>query len=436
MSAELKPIFEPRSILIVGASELAGEERIYSELFHSLLQNVSSYEKGKVLIVDLSGKIEGSYKNVAKVKAGLDLGAVLLPEKLLTKTLPKLLTKQPKAIIIMTGGPMEELAKATKRKKAAIIGPESIGVINTKSGLIAVPGRWQIPAGSVAFISQDSCVAENILSLATTTGIGKLVSVNKNFGTDESDILSYLSGDKETRCICVYLRKPRDGRKFIGALAEAAAEKPVIVLSGSPSAAILEAAVKQAGGILVQDMREMLNGAAALARQPPLFGGRIAVITNVSGPAELFEKYLARKGMVLAKPSPVTLEKIKKQRLGAEISNFIDLGKMANYEDYKRVAELLLSEKEVDGIAMINSMKATSFSHEDLRKITEIAKKSKEKPIVDVAPCASFDAAFREIISESRLPIYPQLEDAAEAVVILRYWGKIVRKLRNLNPSG
>ncbi|MEM3420899.1 MAG: hypothetical protein QW315_01380 [Candidatus Hadarchaeum sp.] len=428
MSAELKPLFEPKSIFLVGASELTGEEKIFSELFHSLVQNISSYKKGKVFLVDLSGRVQSCYKSVSKIKVGLDLAVAVLPEKLLARNLHKLLSRQPKFLVIVASKVGEELAKKT-RKKTLIIGPESIGVINTKNGLIAVPGRWQIFSGDVAFISQDSCIAGNVLSLATTTGIGKLVNVDENFGIDESDILTYLSKDKETRCICVYLKKVRDGRKFIRALSETIPEKPVIVLSGSVAGAeILEAAVKQAGGIIVRDIREMLNGAAALVRQPSLHGEKVAVITNASGPAELFETHLSRKNMVLAKPSPETVEKIRKQHPQAEISNFIDLGKMADGDVYKRVAELLLSDEEVDGIVMINSMKLTSFGLEDLRKIAEIAKKIKEKPLVNVALCANDNAAFKEIVSESTLPIYSQVEEAAEAIDILRCWGKLLRK--------
>lgn len=442
MFAELKPLFEPKSIFLVGASGLSGEEKIYSDLFHSLVENLSSYKKGKVFLVDLGGRIQGSYKNLNRIKIGLDLAVVLLPEKLLARNLYKLLSRQPKALVLAAGELKDELAKeltkGTKRKKVAIVGPDSIGVINTKNGLNAVSERWQISGGNVSFISQDSCIARNILNLAATTGISKLVSVNENFGIDEADILTYFSRDKETKCICIYLKKARDGRKFISALAETVAEKPVIILSGSITGAeILEAAVKQAGGIIAHDIRETLNGAAALARQPPLAGERIAVITNVSGPAELFEKYLWKRNVILTKPSPETIDRILKNYPQIKISNFINLGKTAKADTYENVVELLLPDKKVDGIVMINSLKAVHFDLEDLRKITDIAEKSKEKPIVDAALCVNDDATTREIISKSRLPIYYQLEEAAEAIGILRSWGKLIRKLtRNLHSSG
>ncbi|MGC8816409.1 MAG: hypothetical protein ACP5PX_01120 [Candidatus Hadarchaeum sp.] len=441
MSAELKPLFEPRSIFLVGNSELTGEDRIYSDLFHLLVQNLSGYKRGKVFLIDLSGKIPGSCNNLNMVKVGLDLAIVLLPEKSLAKNLHKLVSRQPKSLLLMVDEleekMSEELVKMMKRKTTIIVGPDSIGIINTKTGLIAVPEKWQIFGGDVAVISQDSCIARNILRLATNFGISKLVNINENFGTDESDFLSYLSKDKETKCICIYLKKVRGGRRFIKTLADAVAEKPVIVLSGTIAGTeILEAAVKQAGGIIAHHVREMLNGGAAVAKQPPLLGERIAIITNVTGPAELSEKYLLEKGISLAKPSTETVEKLQKNHPAAKISNFINLGKAAGADAYKRAAELLLSDEKVDGIMMINSMKATRFEMDDLRKITDVAKKSKEKPVVDAALCADNSEGLREIVSKSTLPIYTQIEEAVEAIGILKSWGKQIRRPQGIKSTG
>lgn len=431
MSDALQTLFEPKSISLVGASELTGEDAIYSTHFHYLVQNVSSYRKGKIHLVDLSGKLEGSFKSINNLRTGLDLALVLLPEKLLTRNLQKLLSRQPRAMVIMESElrEAEELIKAAKRKKMTIIGPGSIGIVNTQNGLSAISEKASILRGHVAIVSQDSCIARSVLNFAAVTGISKLINIGDSLGTDESEVLSYLSQDKETKVICIYLKRIRNGRKFVETMAATVAKKPVIVLSSYPdNRGIFEAAVKQSGGILVQDLQEMLNGATALAKQPPLPGERVAIIANVSGPAELLEKYLSKMGMAPAQPSMETLEKIKEKHPGAELFGFVHLGRSAKGDIWKQAAELLLSDKEVDGLIAVNSMGFTLFNLEDLRKITEIAKKTREKPVLAVTLCASDGAAFREIAARSELPIYTDLEDAAKAMNVLRSRGKQIRK--------
>ena len=78
MSPELKPLFEPKSTVLVGASDLEGEDKVYSTLFQFLVQNLSSFKTGKVYVVDLGGKLEGSYKSISSVRTGQDLAVVLL----------------------------------------------------------------------------------------------------------------------------------------------------------------------------------------------------------------------------------------------------------------------------------------------------------------------------------------------------------------------
>ncbi|MFH1821147.1 MAG: hypothetical protein ABH852_01720 [Methanobacteriota archaeon] len=435
MSLDLKNLFEPKSAVLVGASDLDCEEKVYSTLFHFLIQNFSNFKMGKIYIVDLSGKIEKSVKHIGSIRAGQDLAIVLLPKKMLAKHLQKLLTRKVKSLVLieakMDDEQIAELSNVAKRKKIALIGPDSIGVINTANNLMAVPERVQISTGHVAVVSQDSCVAYNILDLARTTGISKMVSINDTIGTDESDVLSHFSKDTETKVICVYVKKVRDGRKFVKTIREIVAEKPVIVLSGSAERSeIFEAAIKQAGALLTHDVQEMLNGAAGLARQPPLFGERVAVITNLAGQAELFERYLLEWDLSLARPSENVVEKIRKKYPNAETVGSINLGPAAKANAYKSVVEMLLSDANVDGVMMINSMKSTLFNLEDLRGIADVAKKSNKKPVVDAVLCAEHDTNTKEIMTNTDLPIYNQLEEAVHVLGILRSRGKQLEKLQ------
>jgi len=440
MTVELKTLFEPKSVVLVGTSKLEKEDKVYSNLFHHLVQNLASFKKGKVCVIDLEGEIGGSYKNIGKISNGQDLALVLLPKKTLYKNLQKLLARQIKSLVLIESNLEEklirEIANIIKRKKMVLLGPSSIGVINTANELFAIPEKMQIRKGRVAFISQDCCVTYNALDLAKNTGISKMASISDFIGSDESDVLNYFSRDKETKAVCIYVKKVRDGRKFVKAIQETVPEKPVIILNGgAEKAKIFEAAVRQAGAILAHDIQDMLNGAEGLVRQPPLRGSRVAVVTNLDGQAALFEKYLFEEGLELARPAEDTAQKIKKKYPSSKMSAFVNLGAAAKADVFKSVVEMLLSDDNVDGVIIINSLKSTLFSIEDLREVANVAKKSREKPLVATVLCAGDNQAVKKIILNTELPIYYQLEEAAHVLNMLRTRGKQLERMNKArNP--
>ncbi len=435
-AADLKTLFEPKSVVIVGTSEVAEADKIYSYLFRHLVQNLSSYKKGSVQIVDLGGKIEGSQKSIGKIRKGQDLGIVLLPKKTLYNNVQKLLKRQVKALVLVKGdleeGQIAELAAAARRKKMALLGPGSIGAINAANGLIAIPERVRIQKGRVAFVSQDCCVAYSIIDQAQAAGVSKLVSISDRVGTDESELLDYLVQDKETKAICLYIKRVRDGRKLVRAIRGAVAEKPVIILSGSAERAqIFEAAARQAGALLAHDVQDSINGAGGMVKQPPLHGPRVAVVTNLPGQAALLERYLQEAGLALAVPSHDTSQKIAKKLPGAKIPSFIDVGPAAKGEECRNAVELLLPDGNVDGVMVISALKSTLFGPEDLRRVADAAKKSREKPVIAAVLCAEDSPAIKEIMSTTELPVYSQLEEAVHVLNLLRSRGKQLERLKD-----
>lgn len=439
MSFDIRALFEPRSVVLLGASELAGEASLFAESFRLLAINISKFQKGKVYIVDLSGKLEGSEKNLNKVPRDRDLAVVTLPKELLTKNLPKLLSKRVRALILASGEleqkQLNELSNMVKRKKLILLGPNAMmGVVNTANGLLAAPERAPIPnRGHTAVISQDNCVAAAMLDRVrfSLAGISKLVCTGNEIGIDEADILAYLAHDKETKVICVYVRSVRDGRRLVEVIRETTKDKPVVVLKGGPNqGGVFGAAFKQAGALQARNIDEMLGSAEGLVKQPPMRGDRVAVITNFDGQATLAERYLREEGLTMVGPSDDAVERITKKYPSVKIERFINLGPAAKADPYKFTAEQLLSDKGVDGIMVINVIRSSLFGPEDLRKLSDVAKKSKDKPIIDVVMCGEDYTIAREILTNTGLPVYSQVEEAARVLKMLSLRGKVLEKFK------
>ncbi len=440
MSGEVKAIFEPKSVVLVGASDGIREGIVSPAFFHSLVHNMHRF-KGKTHVVDLSGKLEGAIKNLNQVPKGRDLAVVLLPSKLVMKNWRNLLNLAIKAIILVPGGfdqqQRKELARGVAKRKVCILGPNATaGVINTSKGLCATLERGFMPSrGGIAVISKDGAVGMAILDWARFygVGVGKFASTGDGVDVTEADLLEFLTRDKETKVICIYLESVRDGRRFIGLIREAVKKKPVVVMNGGTARderdKIFAAYLKQVGAIRVGIVEELLGVADALAKQPPMQGDRVAVVTNASGAATLVVDALSRKGFGLAELSDKVTKKITGKYPDINIADWVDLGIGAKADRYKFVLEQVLSDHGVDGVVVMNELKLSFLEPEDVQAIAEVAEKSKDKPVVSVTVAGGACVLVREAVKGKNVPVYDSPEKAAQALDALRFYGKTRAKV-------
>jgi acyl-CoA synthetase (NDP forming) len=442
-SPELKAFFEPKSVVLLGASELSGEGATSAAFFRSLAYNISKFKSGKVYGVDLSGKLEKYEKKLTKVPKGLDLAIVLLPKDLLKKNLSILLAKRTKALVLISGElepkQKEELGNLAKKGKLLLLGPNAtMGIINTGNGLAAVPDQGLAPKqGNLAVISQDGGLAAAMLDWVCFRGVGisKFACIGDGLGVDVAELVRYLAQDKKTKVVGVYLETVGEGRKLVGAISEATKVKPVVVLKGgSEDEKIFEAALKQAGALQVRGIEEFFAVAEGLAKQPHMRGNRVAVVTNVSGHARLLLKSLVKEGLVPAELSAETTKKILNKYPHVSVFGFVDLGIGAKADIYKFVGEQLLSDKAIDSVVVVNAIKSTLLELKDVRDISSIARKSREKPVIDLAPGGEDNLRVREVLADTELPIYDQPEKAARVMKLLGMRGKILDKVEK-RPS-
>ena len=436
MSSEVKAIFEPKSVVLVGASDGIREGIVSPAFFHSLVHNMHRFFKGKTHVVDLSGKLEGAIKNLNQVPKGRDLAVVLLPSKLVMKNWRNLLNLAIKAIILVPGGfdqqQRKELARGVAKRKVCILGPNATaGVINTSKGLCATLERGFMPSrGGIAVISEDGAVGMAILDWARFygVGVGKFASTGDGVDVTEADLLEFLTRDKETKVICIYLESVRDGRRFIRLIREAVKKKPVVVMKGGTARderdKIFAAYLKQVGAIRVGIVEELLGVADALAKQPPMQGDRVAVVTNASGAATLVVDALSRKGFGLAELSDKVTKKITGKYPDINIADWVDLGIGAKADRYKFVLEQVLSDHGVDGVVVMNELKLSFLEPEDVQAIAEVAEKSKDKPVVSVTVAGGACVLVREAVKGKNVPVYDSPGKAVQALDALRFYGK------------
>ena len=451
MSGELKAFFEPKSVVLVGASRAKGRAGVAPPVrFHSAIHNMSRFYRGKTFVVDLSGRLSVAVKSFRQVPKKSDLAVLMPPPELALKHLRKLLDRQVKAIVATTGGyspeQREQLARFAAKKGVRVLGPNTlVGVMNTANGLCATLERDIMPRrGNVAIISQSGGVAAAILDWAWFYGIGisKFASMGDGIDVDGAELIEYLARDKDTRVICLYVDGVREGRRLIDALREAVKQKPVVVLKGGVAQGgarrvfsrtaslvgrdeIFSAALEQAGAIRARNIEELFDVANALAKQPPMHGSRVAIVSNISDHAILAVDAIHREGLALASFSDKAAKAISERYPSMIVANPIDLSADARSERYEFVLEKALADPNVDGALVINMLESCSLEPEDVRAVAEVACKFRDKPIVDVTMGGEDYTLVHKVLKDTNVPTYNLPDRAARALGALHLYWKI-----------
>jgi len=452
--SEVKFLFEPRSVVLIGSSKIREKVGMMSPwLFENVIHNMNKFFEGKTFILDIEG--EKDYDHLEDLPETPDLGVIMLPPKASIQQSERCAKIGVKALVMITGGykdrHRQQLTGLRRKYGIRILGPNTIlGIINTANGLNTTFEKGVMPKkGSVSIISQSGGIGALLLDLACLydIGIGKFAFTGEKIDINDVDLLQYFNEDPETKVICLYMEGIEKGREFVEAAQKIVKRKPVIALKGGAtkeaarralshtasiagSDIVFDAAFKKAGIIRVGDAEELLNAAIALAKQPPLSGDNVAIVSNVGGPAILAADALVENGLKLAPLSERTRRKIEERYPGVEAINPIDLIADARAERYSFVLDLVLSDPNVDGVLVINMLKSCFFEPEDALAIAEIAKKYSGKPVVDVPAGGEDFMLVHKILRDTSIPVYNLPEKAAKALKTLRMYHKILQGVK------
>jgi len=195
----------------------------------------------------------------------------------------------------------QELLRRARAGGVRLIGPNCMGLYYPEEGIAFNEGMPK-ESGTVGLASQSGQVVGEIVGFAAQRGVrfSKAFSYGNALDFNECDYLEYFTQDPQTSVILMYIEGARDGQRFVRALREAAAVKPVVILKGGRGSAgsratashtaslagslkIWESTVRQAGAIYVGDIEEMVDVAVSLYFAPPITGRRAAVAGGSGG---------------------------------------------------------------------------------------------------------------------------------------------------------
>jgi len=100
----------------------------------------------------------------------------------------------------------------------------------------------------------------------------------------------------------------------------------------------------------------------------------------------------------------------------------------ARAERYEKVLDLVLADRNVDAVVIINMLKSCFFEPKDAKVIPKIAVKYSNKPVVDVPAGGEDFTLVHKVLGNTNIPLYNLPEKAVKALKALRIYCKIVEK--------
>jgi acetate---CoA ligase (ADP-forming) len=370
---DLQGLFCPKSIAIIGASNTPGK------VGYAIVKNLIDADfSGEIFPINLKDKlVQGlpALKSVSKIKKQVDLAIIVIPAKFVPVTMKECAKKGIKNAVIITAGFSEvgeegkrlekELKEVIEKNKMNVVGPNTLGIINTENGLNASFSANFPKQGDIALVSQSGALCTAILDWARQEKIGfsKFISTGNKAFLSECAYFSYLENDPRTKAVFVYMESVKYHEKFLEAAYNLSKKKPVVLIKSGRSSAGQKAASSHTGAISGNDelfsvackkanvmrmnsIEGFFDMAKLLARIKIISGLRVAVVTNAGGPGVIAADSASKHKLVLPEFSKKTLDTVKE--INPHASNPLDLIGDAKPIDYRTALTVLQDDKNVD----------------------------------------------------------------------------------------
>ncbi len=454
MANDLNTLFEPQSVVIVGAS--ATPRKPGNDAIKNILEN--EY-KGKLYLVNpKGGEILGLkvHRSIGDLPDGIDQAVIILPARDNLKAMRECADKGIKTFVLAAGGfsevdeegkvMQEELIRLIKETGIRVVGPNT-------SGHVSTPNRYTssffplgaIPEGTISYINQTGNFATHTMRYILTGehfGVARVVGLGNKVDVEESEVLEYLGDDPYTTAILMYLESIKYPRKFLEAARKVTKKKPVIMLKGGSSAEgrkaavahtaalasddrILDGALKQVGITRVRKYTHLIHAAKALSVMPLPKGNRVSFLAP-SGAMLVVLTDLCRQQLGLEVPQ---LEEATRARL-QEISppfirmrNPVDIWPSASVRGiefgYGEGMDAVLSDPNIDAVVPV-LMLTEGTGMPTLDFIVDLARKHPEKPIyVTFSGDWKLMEEAKAYLEPRGVPTFPMIEEPFEVLSVL-----------------
>lgn len=380
---QFKALFEPRGVLVTGASTHPGKFGFVS--LHNIL--ASGYE-GAVHGTNLQGENVLGIQTVADIDAlaegAIDLVFVCTPASANPDLLRACARKGIKAAFLTSAGYGEagpegrkledELIALADELGILLAGPNGQGVVSTPAKLCAQIVAPYPPAGHIGVASQSGNFVSSFMNYSRQSGVGisRAVSAGNAAALSVADLIEWYGTDDATRVSLAYVEGISDGAGLMSRLARVATTKPVVLVKGGATENGARAAASHTGALAANDaifdgacraggitraatVEEAFETAATFATQPLPKGPNVIILTTAGGWGVVTSDAIAKDGGLRLMQLPADLQASIDTKLPPRWSrnNPVDCAGGETRDTIPEVMQMIAEHPEVDAVVYL-----------------------------------------------------------------------------------
>ncbi|GGQ75378.1 acetate--CoA ligase family protein [Couchioplanes azureus] len=378
MSRDLRALFDPASVAIVGASD--DPAKWGNAVARQALR--AGGRRPVHLVNRRGGTILGrrAATSVAGLGEPVELVVVAVPAASFEAAVDDALAAGARAIVGITAGFAETGAAGRQRQEAVVarcraagallVGPNCLGLVDNTTEVYLSSDRFG--PGGVALLSQSGNLALELQLRLDRHGLGfsRFVSFGNQADVTLVDLVADCAAHPATGAVAVYAEDFGDGRAFASAAGRTG--KPVVLLHAgggeasargarshtgalTSSSEVVRAAARDAGIHLAETPRELATLLVALSGPRRAAGRRTVVVTDGGGHGAVAADVAERAGLSVPETGPALAGALRDQLWGpSAVGNPVDLAGMGEQDprSYARTVATLLDASEVDAVLL------------------------------------------------------------------------------------
>ncbi len=387
----LRGLFQPHSIVLVGASE----KSTWSWNFHHILHD--GHFTGPVYYVNpRGGTVHGlpASSRLADIGEPVDLALIVVPPPAVLSVFQDMAEMNMHNAVLITAGfgelgaegkrMQQELINFAHSHDIAFLGPNCLGYINVAHNVPAMPSPFPpVIEGHVAVIAQSGALTSTLFNYAYMQhiGINALASTGNEAVLSVSELMDYFVDDEATKVIALFVEAIRNPEQFMSAARRALEKgKPIVAFKVGRSERsaqvaqahtgalvgddrVIDALFRQLGIIRVNSIEELLITAGTLAQTGVLPGNRLGFVALSGGSCDSAADYAEQYGIALPEFSEETKQGLRTllPALGPSHNPLDTTGAVVNDQKlFEHIVAQVGSDPNLDVLVCANSLPSES----------------------------------------------------------------------------
>lgn len=438
---DLDRFFRPRTVAVIGASDTPHRPntmmwRKIRAKAESTGATVHPVNPNRESVDDLP-----CYARIADVPGErLDLTVILVGDPL--TVLPEVIERGSRFVVVFAADFAEtgDEGQARQRRLVELLAETGTHVLGPNTNLNAFESfRDDLPGQAIALVTQSGHQGRPVFQ-GQQIGIrlSHWAPTGNEADLEFADFVSYYVDQPEVGAVAGYVEGFKDGRTLQLALDKAAQQRvPVVCVkvgrteAGESMAqahtghltgadAVVDAVFRQYGVTRVDELDELLDVSAALARTPPPAGKGVCIYSISGGTGAHMADLCAAAGLDLVTLQPETQARLRELIPGyLRVSNPVDSGGGASADERgKLILDAILADPGVAVLVAPLTGAASMGNRIAKDLVVKAAEHGKPVWVVWGSPVGD-EPAYRDILLPSGLPVFRRFGNCVRA---LRAW--------------